>query len=490
MSGKSVMSRIMLLIVALAMAFVTIGCDKNSPRGEITVPDSNPRKADLGDDVYVSVLDLGFGTDWVKAAATAYTEKTGIKVYVTGDADLNSTVATKMGTSAEKDDLFFASFAPQNMNKWVRNNLVVPIDDILTESVYGTSAESRVADTYFLKLGKVGDKTYSTPYIYSNWGIIYNEELLGKIESKGEYTKGEFPKTMRGLVDMCEAVNEAQLVNERTGKTIRPFSCGLSVRYMNNLFYTLWYQLDPAGWRKFYDQNNVAAFDRTTFENDAARTAMEWIYELINPIDQLHNNMVGNSQNHTESQTSFVIGDCVFTFCGTWFETEMKKTIAQVGMSSYRYTAYPVISEADAQEGKLYSQPNLPGEAFFIPSDAQNVTGAKDFLAFLLSEDGVTVASTAISQPVCYTSDKEIQMTSFGNDIAAAVKDSEKLYCFSENDVFKTGACSLFKSQPSPFYAMVGCSISGDKKKIAETIVTREADALADKWTDHTDILD
>ena len=84
------------------------------------------------------------------------------------------------------------------------------------------------------------------------------------------------------------------------------------------------------------------------------------------------------------------------------------------------------------------------------------MTGAKDFLAFLLSEDGVTVASTAISQPVCYTSDKEIQMTSFGNDIAAAVKDSEKLYCFSENDVFKTGACSLFKSQPSPFYAMVG----------------------------------
>ena len=483
-------SKLVITILAFVMAMATIGCGDRKPRGEITVPDTNPRKAELGDDVYVSVLDLGFGTDWVKAAAKAYTEKTGIRIYVAGDPDLSGTVATKMGTNSEKEDLYFSAFTTQNMNRWTRNNLLVPIDDILSESVYGTSAASRVADPYFLELGKVGDKTYSTPYIYANWGMIYNEDLLGKIESRGEYTKGEFPKTMQGLVDLCAAVKAADLTNERTGKKVAPFSCGLGVLYMDNLFYALWYQLDPEGWHRFFDQNNAAAFDRTTFDNDAARTAMEWVYDLMGPVSQSNNNMVGNSQNHTESQTSFVNGDCVFTFCGTWFETEMKKTLSQVGMKNYRYTAYPVISSEDATAGKLYSQPNLPGESFFIPSDAQNIAGAKDFLSFLMSEEGVAVASEAISQPVCYTSDKTIQMTRFGNDIAAAVGASEKLYRFSENDVFKTGACTLFQSQTNPFSAMAACSVSGTKSEVAAKLVTREADAVAKNWKNYTRVLD
>lgn len=490
MKAKNLFTKIALVAFAAMLAFAITGCDNVEKRGEITISDDNPRKAELGDDVYVSVLDLGFGTSWVKAAAEAYTAKTGIRVYVTGDSDLSGTVATKMGTNAEKEDLYFSAFTTQNMNRWTKNNLLAPVDDILTESVYGTSAVSRVADPYFLKLGKVGDKTYSTPYIYANWGMIYNEELLGKFESRGEFEKGKFPKTMRGLVDMCAAVKEANLTNERTGRTIAPFSCGLGVLYMDNLFYTLWYQLDPEGWHEFFDQNNAAAFDKNTFDNAAARTAMEWVYELMAPQTSANNNMVGNSQNHTESQTSFVNGDCVFTFCGTWFETEMKKTLDQVGMTGYRYTAYPVISDADAQAGKLYSQPNLPGEAFFIPSDAANVAGAKDFLSYLMSEEGVAVASKAISQPVCYTSDKTIEMTRFGNDIAAAVNASEKLYRFSENDVFKTGACTLFQSQTNPFTAMANCSVSGTKAEVAQKLVTREADAIAKNWTNYTKVLD
>lgn len=491
MKTKKIFVKIVSIALAAIMAFAVTGCKpKTNDKGEITISDDNPRKDDLGDDVYVSVLDLGFGTAWVNAAAEAYKAKTGINVYVTGDSDLSGTVATKMGTNSVKDDLYFSAFTTQNMNRWTRNNLLVPIDDVLSESVYGTSATSRVADPYFLKLGKVGDKTYSTPYIYANWGMIYNEELLGKIESRGEYTKGEFPKTMRGLVDLCAAVKDANLTNERTGHTVSPFSCGLGVLYMDNLFYTLWYQLDPEGWHKFFDQNNAASFDRTTFDNDAARTAMEWVYELMGPVDNAHNNMVGNSQNHTESQTSFVNGDCVFTFCGTWFETEMKTTLDQVGMTGYRYTAYPVIDSADAEANKKYSQPNLPGESFFIPSDAANVAGAKDFLSFIMSEEGVAAASEAISQPVCYTSDKTIEMTRFGNDIAAAVNSSEKLYRFSENDVFKTGACTLFQSQTNPFSAMAACSVSGTKSEIAAELVTREADALADNWTTYTRVLD
>ena len=436
--------------------------------------------------VWVSVLDKGFGSEWVRAVAAEYKKDTGITVEVSADPDLANTVQTKMGTAAEKDDLYFATFTTQNMNKWTKNKWLASTDDVLADTTYGTSASSRAMDDMLLKLGKAGDVTYSVPYIYSNWGMIYNQELLDKIESNGAYTKGQFPATVQGLIDLCAAIKSAELTNTRTGRTVSPFSCGLSVNYMDNLFFALWYQIDPAGWRAFFDQNDASAFNESTFDNEATKQAMEWVYKLMKPTPST-DNLVSTTQNHVEAQTSFVNGDCVFTFCGTWFETEMKKTLADTGMTSHRYTAYPTIAGGD----KLYSQPNLPGESFFIPSDALNVEGAKDFLAYLMSEKGVAIASQTISQPVCFTTDRETNFTAFGEDIRTAVTNSEKLYRFSENDVFKTGACTLFQSQTNPFVAISRITNTTDTSAaIASRYVKSEARAIKDAWKTFTRVLD
>ena len=153
----------------------------------------------------------------------------------------------------------------------------IVVDDILSDTTYGTAATTRVADDTLLKLGKVDEAVYAIPYIYSNWGLIYNSALLEKIDSYGEYTKGEFPKTMQGLIDLCTATKNANLKNDVTGRTVSPFSCGISVLYMDNLFYALWYQQDPASWRAFFDQNNPDAFDRSTFDNETVREAISWV---------------------------------------------------------------------------------------------------------------------------------------------------------------------------------------------------------------------
>ena len=445
-----------------------------------------------GDEIYVTVVDAGFGSEWMEAAADAYTEKTGVEVFVTADPDAMSTVNTIMGTNAEKEDLYFTATSAENLNKWAKNKFLEPLDDILSDTTYGTAATTRVADDTLLKLGKVDEAVYAIPYIYSNWGLIYNSALLEKIDSYGEYTKGEFPKTMQGLIDLCTATKNANLKNDVTGRTVSPFSCGISVLYMDNLFYALWYQQDPASWRAFFDQNNPDAFDRSTFDNETVREAISWVYDLMNPQKVNENgqkviktNMVSTAQNNTESQTSFINGDCVFTFCGTWFETEMDQILTETGMSTYHYTAYPTIAGGD----KVYSQPNLPGEMFIIPSDAYNVAGAKDFVKFLLSEEGVAVASETLSQPLCFSTDKQVEFTRFGEEIRNSLSNAEIFYKYSDNDVFSTGALTIFKS-PNPFSKMANCEFGSNKTTIIEAMVKAETDTLAAYWTSYTQALE
>ena len=445
----------------------------------------------VSEEVYVTVVDAGFGSEWIEAAAETYTEKTGIVVSVTADPDAMSTVNTVMGTNAEKEDLYFSATSAENLNKWAKNEFLIPLDDILADTTYGTAANSRVADDTLLKLGKVDGETYAIPYIYSNWGIVYNSALLEKIDSYGEYTKGKFPTTMQGLIDLCTATKNANLKNDVTGRTISPFSCGIGVLYMDNLFYALWYQQDPASWHAFFDQNDTEAFNRSTFDNETVREAISWVYDLMNPQivkedgqEVIKTNMISTAQNHTESQTSFINGDCVFTFSGTWFETEMDQILSETGMSTYHYTSYPTIEGGD----KVYSQPNLPGEMFIIPSDAYNAEGAKDFLKFLLSEEGVAVASEVISQPFCFSTDKEIQFSQFGKEIRNSLSRAEIFYKYSDNAVYSPGALTIFKS-PNPFSKMANCEFGTDKTTVIDALVKAEADTLATHWKSYTQAL-
>ena len=461
------------LIMATAMTLTVAACGGNGKN-------SNQNGGDGYDEVFVSIVDAGFGSDWLEAVAAAYYEETGTVVSVSADPDIGNSVLTKMGTSAEKDDIYFCAQAPVLWRQWTYRGLIEPIDDVLSSNKYGTPAKDRAVDNTLLKTGTYYNKLYLTPYVYSNWGLIYNQNYLNQIESYGEYEKGVWPETVQGLLDLCAATKAAKIVNSRTGRTVAPFSCGLTVPYMNPLFYTLWYQLDPEGYDAYYAQNDKNDYQFESLQSEGVLKALETIYDLIGATSETESNLVSSSQNHLDSQNSFVNGDCVFISCGTWFETEMDTILEQVGLTEYHYAAHPVYNKGDSKVSCV----NIPGEFFFIPSDAINKEGAKDFLAFAMSDKGLAAASKKLNQPLAFKNEQEVELGRFGQEIMTVINNSEKIYRYSDTDVGKTGALDLFMLDVSPFISFAKYKITS-KKDIYEKVIAAEITVHQQRWTDY-----
>ena len=246
-----------------------------------------------GGDVYVKVIDKGLGSKWIENIASAYYEETGIKVHVSSDPELVSNLLTLMNNpGSEKEDLYFVGHTMNNWIKWIRNGAIESIDDVLSSTKYGTSAKSRVVDKYITDMGTYNDKSYLSSYVYSSWGLIYNQTYLNKIDSFGKYKKGEWPSTVQGLIDLCKAVKSAKIKNTRTGRTVAPFSCGLTVNYMDWLFHGLWYELDPEGYTAYYEYNDVdGGYPTSKLDTAAALQALETIYDLIGATSDTESNL-------------------------------------------------------------------------------------------------------------------------------------------------------------------------------------------------------
>lgn len=478
------MKKIISLLLVGATLFSLAACNSGKKDSSVTSVegfDYTWNGKEIGDEVYVSVLDAGMGKQWMDALAAVYYEETGIVVNVSADPDLISSVQTKMPSNAEKDDLYFVNGAESNWLKWTTQGLIESIDDVMVSDKYGTPAKDRAMDPTVLEVGKYSDTIYLAPYLYSNWGLIYNQKYLDEIDSFGLYEKGVMPDTVQGLIDLCTAVKTANITNGRTGRKVAPFSCGLTVNYMNYFFLSLWYEQDPEGYNAYWSQTDKSAFQAVELQSEAVKNALVAINDLMAATSETDSNLVSYNQNHLESQQSFVNGDCVFTFCGSWFETEMKDVMQQVGMTTYHYSAYPTLTEGKKPSLNI----NLPGEYFFIPEDAYNKAGAKDFLAFCLSERGVAIAEEQLSHPMAYKAAEgaDVQVSAFGKEIRKAINESTTFYKYNNTPIYRTGALSLWIQPTSPFISMAKGKV--ESSKVLEQCVNPEIIQHNTLWEDY-----
>lgn len=479
------MKRKLALVLALSTCFFAAcgGGNNSTSQGGTSGGGITPS----GDDVYVTVIDAGMGSQWIQDLADAYYEETGITVECSADPDLITSVETKMGTSAEKDDIYFVTEAQKSWNKWTNRGMIASIDDVLASDKYGVPANERAVDSTVLELGKYGenDETFLLPYVYSMWGLVYNQAYLDKVDSYGEYVKGQWPNSMQGLIDLCTAVKNANLTNPRTQRTVSPFSCGLNVHYMDYIFFSLWEEQDPEGYQAYWDQNDKNAYQANLLNTPAVKSAMENIYGLIGATSETNSNLVSTTQNHLESQTSFVNGDCVFTFTGSWFQTEMKKIAEETGLTDYHFAAFPSAKNTTDSLSLI----NMPGEFFFIPSDAENVSGAKDFLAFCISEKGAAIMAKSLNQQCVYSTTQEVELSSFGKEVKNVMQNARHAYQFSStSQVFLTSGLNLFIQETNPFTKMAKYKVTS-ADKIYEQCIAPEIAQHQSLWTLYMDSL-
>ena len=86
--------------------------------------------------------------------------------------------------------------------------------------------------------------------------------------------------------------------------------------------------------------------------------------------------------------------------------------------------------------------------------------------------------------PLAFSTDEEVAFSSFGEEIRDVVEKSKKLYIYSTNDVYRTGALSLFKQDTNPLLKMSKYTVTS-KSEIQSKCIDPEVSKHVELWTDY-----
>lgn len=216
-----------------------------------------------------------------------------------------------------------------------------------------------------LASGSYNGKQYALPMDYAGIGIIYNKDIFSKV-------KIEAPKTYEDLVDVCDALKEAEYV---------PFAGLLKENWSVGHFITLVHtallaekNIEPA---KFIADMNAGKASYGDVDTD----------KLFKIIDFYKNNMNNNASEMggNEQQQSFAKGEAAMMVQGLWSYIDAKKFNADLNAG---FIPFPVYS--DESKNKFYADVD---STFGISSQSslEKQEAAVRFLNWLSSEEGKTM---------------------------------------------------------------------------------------------------
>ena len=196
---KKLFKKLFCLTMALCLACTCVACgDPEEPSGPATsegvLAEIKQTYGEWTDKTLeIKAIDKGLGVQWIKDAASTFNKATGSKITVLADETLNEGVANFIEADSGSD-IYFTFTSDVQWVRWSQRGLIVPISDI--ESTLDFKVDG------FEQIGIFNNQRYIMPYVTSPSGLVYNQNYIDEIPSKGEFTQGTFPKTWQGLLDM------------------------------------------------------------------------------------------------------------------------------------------------------------------------------------------------------------------------------------------------------------------------------------------------
>ena len=376
-----------LLSVAM-VASLLVGCGGTTApaaKEEAAAPEAAAPEAAPAEDVTISVaaIETAYGSEMWAKVAEAFTAETGIKVELTTDKNLEDVIGPSMQGGEYPDVIHLATGREKALTEqFIKGNMIADITDVLAMTVPGEDAvvSDKIAGgfTDTSLTNPYGDgKTYLAPMFYSPCGLFYNAGLL---EEKGWAVPTTWDE-MWELGDKAKAEGIALFTYPTTG-------------YFDAFLYALMYSV---GGPEFF--NAATNYEEGIWDTEEAKTCFDIIAKLAtytNPITPAQ----ANDQDFTQNQQLVLDNQAIFMPHGTWIVGEMAEAPRAEGFK-WGMTALPAVKAGGA--GYSYTW----FEQAWIPSGAENVDAAKQFVAFLYSDVACEIFAAANAiQPVLGIADK------------------------------------------------------------------------------------
>lgn len=357
------MKRWIAFLCALVMLLSLVGC-----RQEMTETDGNVLE--------IAVLESAYGIDMWKDIAARFEEThAGVTVQLTADRSLEDLIGAQMKAGDYPDFVHLATGREAGLTEtMIKDYALEDLTDVLSMTVPGEEETVReklidgFADT--LATNPYGDgATYLAPMFYSPCGLFYNASLF---REKG-WAVPETWEDMWTLGDRVKAEGYSLFTYPTAG-------------YFDTLFYAL---LCEAGGATFF--NSCMRYEDGVWESDTATKVFE-IIEKLAEYTEPTTVANANNENFLKNQQLVLENKALFMPNGTWVVDEMADAPRAEGFE-WGFTAVPAI------EGERCAYTFF--EQSWIPKEADNIPLAKEFMAYLYSDEAAAIfASYGAVQPI------------------------------------------------------------------------------------------
>ena len=460
-----------------------------------------------GKEVEISYWNSGMGTEFLDAMCKAFNEKQSEwYVYHNDTASSEAVKATYPMSDVDTIDLYMATTVADTSS-------MATLDDVLDSTADGDTMTIREKfDASHLESEVDADgHYYSLTWGGGSFGIIYNKDLFKK--AGVEVT----PRTTDELAKVCDELLE----NGATPLT----------HYMDDAGNTYWSYIADV-WQAQYDgfdnYKNTFLACKDASGNSPSKdvlTTKDGRYQVLKAMEKIVTPEYvlsgSNSQDHIKMQTLFLNQDIGMMVNGSWLSSEMEGTGS---VENYGVMKTPVISSitdkldtikgdtllrkvisaidavtdgsADISEyqsgagyvvdGKEISASdwetvktargmvgvNYPQQTCFIPSYSDAIDGAKEFLKFFYSDEGLRIFANhlhytlpiKLSQGEIDKSDWngfELEMSNIFENAEVCVSQSMK----NKHDIYINGGATPYAGYK---YVAYFCSSNAEDRVTAD----------------------
>ena len=366
------MKKILSLLLAGVMVLgLLAGCGRDTTTSQDPASDVTIQVAAL-----LSAYEESYPGMW-QEVCDAFTAQTGIKVELTVDRNIEDVIGPSMQGGDYPDVVHLATGRDAGLTEqFINDQLLTDLTDVLSMTIPGedTTVGDKIIEgfTDSSATNPYGDgKTYLAPMFYSPCGLFYN---AGLFEEKG----WEVPTTWDEMWELGDVALE---------EGIYLFTYP-TAGYFDAFLYAL---MNVVGGPEFF--NAATTYEEgiwDTAEADALFEILDKLADYTNPITPAQ----ANDQDFTMNQQLVLDNEALFMPNGTWIVGEMAQAPRADGFE-WGMTALPALEEG----GMAYSYTFL--EQAWIPSGAEHVDEAKQFIAFLYSDTAADIfAKGAAVQPI------------------------------------------------------------------------------------------
>lgn len=319
----------------------------------------------------------GYKDAWIRQAARAFLlDPIGKDYYfvLTGDSEITTGVSSKLESGRGLSDIYMILASP--WYSYAANDKLASLDDLYEMQIPGE--DGKVIDkirgtwkTYGKTTNRGEEHFYSFHWNENVTGIVYNKTMFDKYGWK-------VPTTVTELKELCE-----QIVKDGEVPFVYPGNVGGG--YWDFVGTNWWLQYSGIDkLNEFMGFASPEVYNPDIEPGLGKKNMLKTFSDLIVENRTKYTLRGSASKDHLKAQVSFAQREAAMIPDGVWIEKES----GQVITDEIRMMRVPYVDGAKTDANGVinvnYSgQPDMS----IVPKEADNVEGAKKFLAFMCRDD-------------------------------------------------------------------------------------------------------